>query len=235
MGRKRKPLGAPGADDVTYEGACDPLLMALFQGDDEGAVRMLEAGGCNVEAADQLGWRPLHRAAFGGLRAATASLLTRRAEVAVADKDGLQPLHIAAAGGHVSCCQLLVAAGADPTTPDGYSGLSAQMYALQHGDDEAGKQLQDSLGGGSHGADIASWAAWGDPLAMAGLAAGAGEDEKGMIEERWSAQLGAEVDLSEAADAGGSSDDEPQVSRAAGAAAQAVQEPPAAAPCRPPE
>lgn len=191
MGRKRSAVGHPDAESTVYQSAGDPLLTALFEGDVEGARQLLEAGGCDVEAADQLGWRPLHRAAFGGFDGITAALLERRADPLSTDTDGLQPLHIAAAGGHADCCQLLLNARADPTAPEQYSGMSAQMYTLvQEG--EQGKRMQEVLGV----PDLAGWAAWGDPLAMARHVASLEDaEEREALEARWATQLGTTVCL----------------------------------------
>mmetsp|Transcript_87394 Transcript_87394/g.182885 ORF Transcript_87394/g.182885 Transcript_87394/m.182885 type:complete len:237 (+) Transcript_87394:24-734(+) len=156
MGRKRHALGPPDSE-ASYEAVGDPLLMALFEGDDEGARRILEKGESNIEAADQLGWRPLHRASFGGLSGVLASLLERRADASAVDNDGLQPLHVAASAGHEECCRLLIAAGADPTAPDGYSGMSAQMYTLVQ-EPHVAQQLQQVLGS----PDLDAWACPGD-------------------------------------------------------------------------
>ena len=74
MGRKR----GKNTEAHPREVVAEPLLVALFEGDEDAAIEMVAAG-CDVEVEDQLGWRPLHRAAFGGLARATALLLQRHA------------------------------------------------------------------------------------------------------------------------------------------------------------
>eukprot|EP00933_Yihiella_yeosuensis_P005087 TRINITY_DN109519_c0_g1_i1.p1 TRINITY_DN109519_c0_g1~~TRINITY_DN109519_c0_g1_i1.p1 ORF type:complete len:222 (-),score=49.84 TRINITY_DN109519_c0_g1_i1:49-714(-) len=162
MGRKRHAVGEPGAEGAVYEQAGDPLLCALFAGDVHGARELIEAGGVNIEAADHLGWRPLHRAAFGGFDEIVGLLVAKRADPCSADADGLQPLHIAAAGGHLGVCRHLISARADPASPDGYSGMSAQMYALTQ-EGPSSEELQQLLGA----PNFSLFAAWGDPLATA--------------------------------------------------------------------
>lgn len=201
MGRKRHAVGDPDGDATEYQAGGDPLLTALFEGDVEGARQLLEGGRCDIEAADQLGWRPLHRAAFGGFSSLVAALLERRADAVAADREGLQPLHIAAAGGHADCCRHLLEARADPTAPEAYSGMSAQMYTLiQEG--EVGKLMQEVLGV----PDLARWAASGDPLAMARHAACLdATGAKEALEAHWAAELAAGDG---AADGGGSDGEE---------------------------
>lgn len=176
MGRKRHALGAPGEETV-YESSGDPLLLALFQGDGEGAKQLIEAG-ADVQATDHMGWTPLHRACFAGLAEVTGLLIRLRADPSAADNDGLQPLHVAAAGEHLECCRHLLAARADPRVPDAYGGMSAQMHALSKEGDE-GTALRALLGEPS----LSLFAAWDDPLAVARHLADAPEDEARQVEE----------------------------------------------------
>mmetsp|Transcript_57716 Transcript_57716/g.185485 ORF Transcript_57716/g.185485 Transcript_57716/m.185485 type:complete len:222 (+) Transcript_57716:45-710(+) len=183
MGRKRHALGEAGSEAVSYQEAGDPLLMALFQGDVEGAKRLIEADQCSIEAADHLGWRPLHRAAFGGFDEVVALLLERKADATAGDTDGLQPLHIAASCGHVESCRRLLSARADPTAPDRYTGMTAQMYTLAQ-EGEVGEALQAVLGT----ADLQLFAAMDNPLAMARhIAAASTEEERSALEQWWAA------------------------------------------------
>lgn len=136
MGRKRHAVGTAGEEDVEYCAEGNQLLLALFQGDLEAAARLLEAPTCDIEAYDQMGWRPLHRAAFGGHTDILTALLTKRADANVCDLDGLQPLHIAASSCHAEACRLLLDARARPDVPD-VNGLRACDYALAHVGDAA--------------------------------------------------------------------------------------------------
>mmetsp|Transcript_29197 Transcript_29197/g.67205 ORF Transcript_29197/g.67205 Transcript_29197/m.67205 type:complete len:197 (-) Transcript_29197:13-603(-) len=143
MGRKRHAVGDPNGE-VTYEGAGDALLTALFEGDLQAADELIEAGNYSVDAADQLGWRALHRAAFGGFTGLISKLIDRKADVHIPDLDGLQPLHVAASCGHVEACKLLLNARAEATAADS-NGLTPQCYAMMSAG-EAGAQLQEVLG-----------------------------------------------------------------------------------------
>ena len=163
-----------------FSEAGDPLLMALFQGDGDGARQLIESGS-DIEAADHMGWRPLHRACFAGLADVAGLLLEKRADPSSADSDGLQPLHVAAAGGHLECCRHLLAANADPRAPDGYAGMTPQMHALTK-DDSNGVALRELLGE----PNLCLYAAWGDPLAVAKHIADAPEDEVKEVEKAMS-------------------------------------------------
>merc|ERR1712176_1710698 len=99
------------------------------------------------------GWRPVHRAAFGGFAEIIQLLVERRADATALDTDGLQPIHIAAAGGHASCCRSLLAARADPTVSDFYTGMTAQMYCMTK-EGDLGLELQEILGA----PDLTLWA-----------------------------------------------------------------------------
>eukprot|EP00927_Polykrikos_kofoidii_P059619 TRINITY_DN54765_c0_g1_i1.p1 TRINITY_DN54765_c0_g1~~TRINITY_DN54765_c0_g1_i1.p1 ORF type:complete len:204 (+),score=41.63 TRINITY_DN54765_c0_g1_i1:94-705(+) len=128
MGRKRRAFGAAGEEGVTFSGEGDPLLTALFMHDTEGASRLIAGGECDLEVFDHLGWRPLHRAAYGGHTDIVEMLIERKANTAAADSDGVQPLHVAVSNAHVDCCRMLLAAGADPKAADS-NGLTPELYA----------------------------------------------------------------------------------------------------------
>lgn len=173
MGRKRHACGEAGSDTAAFEQAGDPLLCALFEGDVDGARALIEGNNCSIDAADHMGWQPLHRAAFGGFGDILGLLIERRADATAADTDGLQPLHIAAAGGHADCCRRLVAARADPTASESFSGMTPQMYTMTK-DGALGTELQEILGA----PDLGFWAAEDDPVALAMHIAATGSDEQ---------------------------------------------------------
>mmetsp|Transcript_2990 Transcript_2990/g.8075 ORF Transcript_2990/g.8075 Transcript_2990/m.8075 type:complete len:204 (+) Transcript_2990:3-614(+) len=186
MGRKRQAHGEAGSDSTVYEGQGDPLLVALFEGDADAAAQLIETNAADVEAADQLGWRPLHRASFAGFDGIVSLLLGRRADPATADADGLRPLHVAASRGHAECCRLLVAARADPAEADRYSGMTAQMYALGK-DEGTSRELEAVLGA----PDLKLLAAWGRPLELAKqIASASTEEERVVLERKWLEDLG---------------------------------------------
>lgn len=185
MGRKRRAHGAPGSENTVYEGQGDPLLVALFQEDADSARQLIESNLCNIEAADQLGWRPLHRACYAGLGSIVSVLLERRADPTALDEDGCGPLHVAASKGCPDCCKLLVAARADPTQPDRYTGMTPQIYAMSK-EEEVAQKLGEILGT----LDQKLLVAWSNPTEMAKLTATAEtEDERAALKEKFIADL----------------------------------------------
>nr|QKS02602.1 nucleosome assembly protein 1A [Karenia brevis] len=173
MGRKRRAQGAPDSENTVYEGQGDPLLVALFQEDAESARQLIESNLCNIEATDQVGWRPLHRACYAGLDSIVSILLERRADPTALDVDGCGPLHVAASKGFPDCCKLLVAAGADPTQPDRYTGMTPQIYAMSK-EEEVARKLGEILGT----LDQKLLVAWSNPAEMAKLNATAETEEE---------------------------------------------------------
>jgi ankyrin repeat protein len=185
MGRKRRAQGAPGSENTTYEGQGDPLLVALFEEDADSARLLIENNLCNIEAMDQLGWRPLHRASYAGLGSIVSLLLERRADPTALDDDGVGPLHVAASKGCPDCCKFLVEARADPTQPDQYTGMTPQIYAMSKEEDLAQK-LGEILGS----LDQKLLVAWSNPSEIAQMNANAEtEEERVTLEDKFIADL----------------------------------------------
>jgi len=185
MGRKRRALGDAGDENTVYEGQGDPLLVALFQEDADGARVLIENNLCNIEAIDQVGWRPLHRACFAGLRNIVSLLLERGADPTALDGQGCGPLHVAASMGDPDCCKLLVEARADPTQPDQYTGMTPQIYAVSK-EEGLAQQLGQILGT----VDQKALVAWSNPGEISRLNATAEtEDERTALQEKFIADL----------------------------------------------
>merc|ERR1719440_2048320 len=92
---------------------------------------MLEDPATDIEAYDQMGWRAIHRAVWGGHIDLLSKLLAKKADVNVCDMEEVQPLHIAAARGLEDACKLLLDAGANAGVPD-VQGLRPCDYAMPH-------------------------------------------------------------------------------------------------------
>ncbi len=88
------------------------LIMACLNGNVMD-VRMLLAGGANVNAATNGGDTPLSIAASWGYADVVKLLLAAEANVNTADNGGFTPLHEASFNGHADVVKLLLAAGAN--------------------------------------------------------------------------------------------------------------------------
>nr|5AQB_A Chain A, 3G61_DB15V4 [synthetic construct] len=92
------------------------LLEAARAGQDD-ECRILMANGADVNALDEVGWTPLHLAAWGHLEIVEC-LLKNGADVNAADIDGYTPLHLAAFSGHLEIVEVLLKYGADVNADD---------------------------------------------------------------------------------------------------------------------
>ncbi len=66
----------------------------------------------------QMGWSPLHVAAFKSADAIVRELLQRGAQANLADKEGRTPLHLACLNGSDACVRALLRGGARPDVRD---------------------------------------------------------------------------------------------------------------------
>ena len=117
-----------------------PLQAALIKGEADIALTLLQ-NGANINAPDNSGWSPLHRAATFGHLAASKFLLEHRAEVNLqANDDCLTPLHLAALAGEVEICRLLLMHGADLDKMDVNQGTPLH-FAFRSGKPEVARFL----------------------------------------------------------------------------------------------
>jgi ankyrin repeat protein len=119
----------------------DRDLFAAAAKNNTAEIEQLLAAGTNVNARDQAGWTPLHKAMERLASAPTARtpadaeivaaaktvelLLSRGADVNARARNGIAPIHYAAATGQKTLVQLLIARGADVrvTGSDGVTPL----------------------------------------------------------------------------------------------------------------
>ena len=104
-----------------------PLHRAARRGD---LTVLASARALGLDPRAATGWTPLHDAAWGGHRAAVATLLTEGARIDATSLDGLSALMISAGRGHRGVVRHLLDAGADPDTRS-RAGRSALESALQ--------------------------------------------------------------------------------------------------------
>lgn len=113
----------------------DELFEACKNGD-VAAVKHLTAAGADVNAVDERGNTPLHRAIFEGYRKTVTALIVDRADVNAVNQAGNTPLHLAAADapacfGYPKIVKLLFEAGAyvQPVNENGHTPLAvATIY-----------------------------------------------------------------------------------------------------------
>ena len=117
------------------------LHIACAQGLTWMAQEMLDSG-ADVNGDDDLGDKPLHRAAKGGWLEVVELLLERGADVNARSFYGDTPLHRAVMGGNVGVMKLLLQHGADPQARDerGWTPLDAVALA-RDGHKEIGRCL----------------------------------------------------------------------------------------------
>jgi len=119
-------------DDAEDDG-CTALWHASARGHAD-AVAELIAHGASTEKARHGGATPLIVASRRGHLGAVRALVDARADLgATCPGEGRAPLHLAADGGHEAVCEVLLAAGADPTAEDA-KGMTPCMVAAHRGD-----------------------------------------------------------------------------------------------------
>jgi ankyrin repeat protein len=113
------------------------LLLAHAGSGNTKTVRELIARGANVNYPDEeLGDRPLPRAAMEGHNETIRALIELGADVNAADNSGSRPLHWAADGGHLDTIHLLIEKGAQVTAEDA-DGKTASDWAASENRGEA--------------------------------------------------------------------------------------------------
>jgi ankyrin repeat protein len=106
------------------------LLSQAGSGNDK-IVRELVTRGANVNYPDEeIGDRPLHRAAMEGHAETVLTLIELGADVNAADNLGERPLHWAADGGHLETVKLLIEKGAQ-ITAENCEGKTAADWAAR--------------------------------------------------------------------------------------------------------
>jgi len=118
-------------------------LFEAIQARDGYKVKRLLEKGANINAKDNIGWTPLHFAAYHGITDIVRLLLEHGADINARDADGLTPLHIAAALGHVDAVRLLLRKGADPGARDN-RGRTPLDLAREGGHAEAIRIIEES-------------------------------------------------------------------------------------------
>ncbi|NOZ20709.1 MAG: hypothetical protein GXP25_06425 [Planctomycetes bacterium] len=123
-------LGGP----QNVEGANAPLAPASQTPPDRfrQVARALIEHGADVNAKDEEGGTPLHRAAAIGLKKMVDFLLAAGADVKAKRTDGCTPLHAAARGGHAEVASLLIEKGADVNAKS-QSGRTPLHWAAEAG------------------------------------------------------------------------------------------------------
>jgi ankyrin repeat protein len=109
------------------------LLNACSDGDLEKAKRAIE-NGADVNAKDEEGWTPLHKASLCGHEAVVSLLVEKGAHVNAKDNNGMTPLHLTIFDEHEAIVSLLLENGADVNAKknDGWSPLH---YASWNGNE----------------------------------------------------------------------------------------------------
>ncbi|MCA8992283.1 MAG: ankyrin repeat domain-containing protein [Planctomycetaceae bacterium] len=104
-------------------------LQGVVGGADASLVQLLISSGVDVEAADRLGWTPLHFAVRNGCSACVSALINAGASLNVVDSRGISPLHrlLVSNVQRLDLVRLLLEAGAKPDF--GSKGTSARKYA----------------------------------------------------------------------------------------------------------
>jgi ankyrin repeat protein/L-ascorbate metabolism protein UlaG (beta-lactamase superfamily) len=131
-----------GADpNATSQNGLSALAFAVLGGDPE-IVRMLIAGGADVQCADEYGWTALHRSAqlLGNVDIAKL-LVDAGAEVDLEDKQGITPLRTAAERGFTDLVKYLASRGAAIEASDDYFGCTALHVAATKGYDDLAEFL----------------------------------------------------------------------------------------------
>ena len=88
------------------------IHQAAIDGDIE-AIKQHTAAGTDVNAEDDDGWTPMHRAVYYGRKEIVGLLIANGGDVNATDVGGGTPLHYAIDDGHKEVAELLIIKGAD--------------------------------------------------------------------------------------------------------------------------
>jgi cytohesin len=116
------------------------FLKAMKKGDIEG-IKKLISQGADVNAKDNRGMTPLHKAAYYGRRQMAKVLIAKGANVNETDTAGQTPLHIAANFGALFVPELLLANGANISARDKAGNTPMHAASVWH----VGKDLLELL------------------------------------------------------------------------------------------
>ncbi|XP_064104668.1 uncharacterized protein LOC135214368 [Macrobrachium nipponense] len=103
-------------------------------------VKLLLAGGADINMRDVVGNTPLHAAAQAGYNKVVKVLLANGAQLDSVSQSGMTPLHRAASKGKDLTCNLLLKRGADPKTEDN-AGCTPADWARKRGFKSLAKRL----------------------------------------------------------------------------------------------
>jgi ankyrin repeat protein len=131
---------ADGRPFIRLRSITTAMINELMRASGEGNVaqiKSLVAVGVDVEAHDDLGWRPIHIAAERGQPKSVRALAKLGADVNAPDKQGSLPLYWAAIMGHTETVKVLVEVGADTekpmTLPMNDMKITTLQYAVLQG------------------------------------------------------------------------------------------------------
>jgi len=119
--------------------AAEPIFGAIAQHQEAAALELVARKQADVNARNENGDTPLHRAVETGMRRLTQSLLAAGADAQARTKNGETALHLATLHPEPDFADLLLAAGADPRlrnadgeSPLHWAALSGHIVVAQH-------------------------------------------------------------------------------------------------------
>ena len=140
-----KCLAARADVNSRSRGGTTPLLSAVYRDGNQAVVELLLAAGADPNRADLSGTTPLIAAVRPGQLPAVRVLVEHGATIDAHNRDGDTPLTNAAIWGAGDVVAFLLAAGADPSLPDGIGATAAGM-ARQHGYVEIAAAIDRAVG-----------------------------------------------------------------------------------------
>jgi len=137
FGNKRKRVetkraDARSADHLNKKQRTSHFLETIKEGDVEQVRALVAQDAGLVNATDNEGRYPIHRAAEAGHIAMLEYLLSQGTDINAPVRHGSQPIHYAAEGGHIAMVEYLLSQGADINASDRH-GRQPIHYAAQRG------------------------------------------------------------------------------------------------------